>query len=65
VEVGLGEKAAALGGLEAAFAERSGWMVYLPVQPELRPLRDEPRFRSLLVKVGHRPGAGRRPWTGS
>jgi TolB-like protein/Tfp pilus assembly protein PilF len=64
VQVALGDSAAALDGLEAAFAERSGWMVYLPVQPELRPLRDEPRFRSLLLKVGHRPGPRRRPWTG-
>ena len=35
IAAGLGDRAAALKWLERAFDDRSGWMVFLPVEPEL------------------------------
>jgi hypothetical protein len=37
--------------LERAFADRSGWMVFLPVQPEFIGVRQLPAFRQLLARV--------------
>lgn len=45
--VGLGEQDAALDWLEKAAEERSGWLVYLGVEPTLDPLRSHPRFQQL------------------
>jgi len=47
VDLGLGERARALDALERAKRERSGWMVYVDVDPRLDPLRGEERFQSL------------------
>ena len=44
----------ALAALEEAFAQRSGWMAFLQVEPMLDGLRDDPRFEDLLARVGHR-----------
>jgi DNA-binding winged helix-turn-helix (wHTH) protein/TolB-like protein len=52
VHVGLDQNDDALADLEAARRERSGWMVFLKVEPELGVLRSEPRFQELLRKVG-------------
>lgn len=52
VYAGLGETAAALDALDKAYAERSGWMAFLKIEPELDSLRGEPRFRALLRRVG-------------
>ena len=49
--VGLGEQDAALDWLEKAAEERSGWLVYLGVEPAMDPLRDHPRFQSLSRRV--------------
>jgi tetratricopeptide (TPR) repeat protein len=51
VYTGLGEVGRALDWLDTAFMERSTWIAFLKVSPELDPLRAEPRFRSLLQKV--------------
>jgi len=37
--------------LERAFADRSGWMVFLPVQPEFAGVRATPEFQRLLARV--------------
>jgi hypothetical protein len=37
--------------LERAFADRSGWMVFLPIEPEFAGVRQEPEFRRLLARV--------------
>jgi len=37
--------------LEKAAEERSGWLVYLGVEPAMDPLRDHPRFQSLSRRV--------------
>jgi len=53
--VGLGENDRAVAWLEAAFQERSSWMVKLKVDPRLDPLRGDPRFTDLLGRVGFPP----------
>lgn len=38
--------------LEQLYEERNDWLVWLKVSPELRSLRNEPRFKSLLTRIG-------------
>lgn len=38
--------------LEQLYEERNDWLVWLKVSPELRGLRNEPRFKSLLTRIG-------------
>jgi Flp pilus assembly protein TadD len=52
VYAALGEPDAALKWLERAFAERSNSMAYLLANPENAPLRGDPRFQSMLIRVG-------------
>jgi hypothetical protein len=47
----LGEKDTALDWLEKAFEERSGWLVYLNVEPSMDRLRGDPRFEKLARRV--------------
>lgn len=51
----LGEKDQALAWLERAYEERYHMMMYLKVAPNLDPLRSEPRFADLLLRVGLTP----------
>jgi TolB-like protein/Tfp pilus assembly protein PilF len=48
----LGEKGKALDWLERAYKERADHLPYIRVNPRLDPLRDEPRFRRVLVDMG-------------
>lgn len=48
----LGDKAAALEQLENAYQERSFYLSWLAVDPQLDSLRNEPAFQSLLQRVG-------------
>jgi tetratricopeptide (TPR) repeat protein len=52
VYVGLGKKEQALTLLEKAYADRSGMLTLLKADPELDPLRSEPRFVALLRRMG-------------
>lgn len=52
IEVGLGDKAAALDALEAANQESSYWMFLLQTDARLDPLRSDPRFQDLVRRVG-------------
>ena len=52
IHVGLREFDEALLWLGRAFKERSLWLGYLNVEPQLDPLRGDKRFRELLHKVG-------------
>jgi DNA-binding winged helix-turn-helix (wHTH) protein/Tfp pilus assembly protein PilF len=52
VHVGLGRKQQALDWLERGYQERSRWMDTLSVSPHFDPLRSEPRFQSLLHRLG-------------
>jgi TolB-like protein/DNA-binding winged helix-turn-helix (wHTH) protein/tetratricopeptide (TPR) repeat protein len=48
---GFGEKEAALDWLERLHAARSGWIPFLPVEPEFSNFRDDPRFKALQQDV--------------
>jgi serine/threonine protein kinase/tetratricopeptide (TPR) repeat protein len=48
----LGDKSAALDQLEKAYQERSFYLVWLSVDPQLDSLRGEPAFQDLLHRVG-------------
>ena len=50
--LGQGDREGALAGLEAACEERSGWLVYLNVEPAMALLRGDPRFEKLVRRVG-------------
>jgi hypothetical protein len=52
IHAALDEREPALQALETAHAERSGWMVFLGVEPFFDDLRGEARFRTLMQKVG-------------
>jgi hypothetical protein len=52
---GLNDTSAALGWLERAVDERSGSVRYLKIDPRLAGLRDEPRYRQLIERVGLAP----------
>ena len=51
VDLGLGNRDRALAEIEQAFNERSGGVLYLPVDPLLDPLRSNPRFQQLLRRL--------------
>jgi serine/threonine-protein kinase len=48
----LGHREQALTWLERTYDQRSGLVVYLKVHPQFDSLRGEPRFQSLLRKIG-------------
>jgi len=48
----LGEKDEAMDWLEKAYEERDDWINWIKVDPNLDVLRSEPRFASLLHRVG-------------
>jgi TolB-like protein/DNA-binding winged helix-turn-helix (wHTH) protein/Flp pilus assembly protein TadD len=51
IAVGLGDRERMMRALERALADRSGWMVFLPVQPEFARVRATPEFQRLLARV--------------
>jgi TolB-like protein/Tfp pilus assembly protein PilF len=53
IHAGLGDKENAFAWLEMAYAERSRSMAWLNVTKELEGLRADPRFESLLRRIGH------------
>jgi tetratricopeptide (TPR) repeat protein len=50
--VALGDNAKVIDWAEKAYGERRGWMAYLNVHPVLDSVRNEPRFRVLVQKMG-------------
>jgi eukaryotic-like serine/threonine-protein kinase len=52
IHVGLGDKERAMQWLERAYQERSDGLVFLKVDPRLDRLRSDPRFASLVRRVG-------------
>jgi tetratricopeptide (TPR) repeat protein len=60
VHLALGARARALELLERAYEERSHSMVFIGIDPQLRPLHGEPRFEGLVRRVGAaRPAVSR------
>jgi TolB-like protein/DNA-binding winged helix-turn-helix (wHTH) protein/Tfp pilus assembly protein PilF len=51
IALGLGDRSAMMGALEQVYADRSGWMVFLPVEPEFGNVRATPEFQRLLARV--------------
>ena len=55
VHIGLGNVDQALDATERAWQERRGWLVYLGVNPLVDPLRNEPRFKAIVDRLGLPP----------
>jgi serine/threonine protein kinase/Tfp pilus assembly protein PilF len=55
VDVGLGERDAAMDQLEDAFEKRIRQLVWVNVDPRYDALRDHPGFEPLIAKLGLRP----------
>ena len=51
IAAGLRETDEAVRWLEKAFADRSGWLMFLPVEPEFDAIRQAPGFQRLLTRV--------------
>jgi serine/threonine-protein kinase len=52
IHIGLGQKDQAFEWLQKAYQDRSGWLVYLKVDPMFNPIRSDPRFSDLVQRVG-------------
>ena len=52
VTLGLGDKDATFEWLDRAFRARDVHLIFLTVDPKWDPLRQDPRFKSLLDKCG-------------
>ncbi len=52
---GLGETDVAFRWLEKAYQEHSSFMVYMHLDPRFAPLKGDPRYRSLLRRIGLSP----------
>jgi len=52
VYIALGDKDQAFAWLERSYLDRSEHMLYLKMEPLVDPLRDDPRFDSLLKRTG-------------
>src|SRR5216684_980727 len=55
VQMSIGNKDEAFAWLEKAYNERSSWLVWANVEPRFDILRSDPRFTSLLVRIGFEP----------
>jgi tetratricopeptide (TPR) repeat protein len=51
IAAGFDDRAEVMRALERAFADRSGWMVFLPVEREFVGVRQLPEFQRLLARV--------------
>ena len=52
IHIGLGENDRAIEYLEKSWEEHSHWLIYLPMDPSMDSLREDPRFQNLLRRVG-------------
>jgi hypothetical protein len=50
--LGLGDNERAMGWLQQAYQEQSNILQLIKVHPYFDPLRDDPRFKELVHKVG-------------
>ncbi len=59
IHVGLGDKDEAFRWLEAAYLDRSTWLSWVMVEPRFDVLRSDPRFNSILERMGLEAAAAR------
>ena len=52
IHLALGPQERVFELLEQLYHERNEWLVWLKVSPELRPIRNDPRFKDLMSRVG-------------
>jgi TolB-like protein/Tfp pilus assembly protein PilF len=52
IHLALGPRERVYELLEQLYEERNDWLVWLKVSPELKVLRNEPRFKNLLTRIG-------------
>jgi len=52
VLLGLGDTDRALDWTERAYEDRRGWVAYVNVNPIMDPMREHPRFKALVQKMG-------------
>jgi hypothetical protein len=52
VQLGLGDRDATFAQLEHAVETHAGGLVFLAVDPRYDPVRQDPRFQSLLRRIG-------------
>ncbi len=52
IYAGLGDREAVIAHLEAAYRERSHWLLWLKRDPRWDDVRSDPRFRDLVLRVG-------------
>jgi eukaryotic-like serine/threonine-protein kinase len=52
IHIGLGEHDRAIEYLEKSYEEHCHWLIYLHIDPSMDSLRDNPRFRDILRRVG-------------
>jgi len=55
IAVALGDRESAFNWLDQAASERAFHLIYLKVWPELDPLRSDPRFKALVLRLGLEP----------
>jgi DNA-binding winged helix-turn-helix (wHTH) protein/TolB-like protein/Flp pilus assembly protein TadD len=55
IHVALGDRERAFQWLDQAAAERAFHLIFLKVRPELDPLRNDQRFKALIVRLGLEP----------
>jgi TolB-like protein/tetratricopeptide (TPR) repeat protein len=55
ISAGLRDEATAVRWLERAYDDRSGWLVFLPVEPEFDGMRPRPDFQQLLARITPQP----------
>jgi DNA-binding winged helix-turn-helix (wHTH) protein/TolB-like protein/Flp pilus assembly protein TadD len=55
IHVALGDRERAFRWIDQAASERAFHLIYLKVWPELDPLRPDPRFKALILRLGLEP----------
>ena len=61
VHMALGEKEKVLDMLELSADQREGMIIWIAVQPGWDPVREEPRFKNLVKRIGLDGGSGSAP----
>jgi TolB-like protein len=51
-ELILGDRAAALDWLEKSYESRDYWLLFINVDPEMDPIRSDPRFQAIVRRLG-------------